>query len=64
MRILESERSHIWLGVIDLREKDREQSYNNKNCIAFSLLTGHVVTSNKWSKDKKGNVGVGLAVRM
>lgn len=64
MQVMASEKSYIWFGVIDFREKDREQSFNKKGCIAFSLQSGHVVVSNKWSKERKGLVSVGLKVRM
>lgn len=64
MRLIQSKRSYLWFGVVDLREKDREESFNQKNCITFSFRTGHAATSNKWSKAHMGRVEPGLAVRM
>ncbi len=32
--------------------------------MALSFKTGHVVTNNKWSKNKIGSLEVGLAIRM
>lgn len=64
MRIIESKRMYIWFGVVDIREKDREESFNKKNCITFSFRTGHVATSNKWSRNKVGRMEVGHSIRM
>jgi hypothetical protein len=64
MRIIVSKQSYIWFGILDIREKDREESFNKKSCIAFSFKTGHVVTSNKWGKQKLGRMGEGVSIRM
>ena len=64
MRIIESKRFYMWMGVIDIRQKDREESYNKKNSITFSFRTGHIASSNKWSKSKIGMVEKDTSVRM
>jgi hypothetical protein len=47
-----------------MRECNREQSFNKKHTIAFSLHSGHVVISDKWPRSRINVVEEGTAVRM
>lgn len=64
MTIVQSRRMSIWFGVIDIRNKDKEESFNKRNTLCYSFKTGHVVVSNKWGHQKNGKLKNGINVKM
>ena len=64
MHVLYSKRSYIWMGITDVKGKDKTSSFQGKNTIAFSLHSGIVASNRNWSNKGIGKTETGLEVRM